>query len=211
MIRFFNGFVKVTGIVIHWILFRPKVYYIDRSVQGRHIKGAGIIISNHTSVFDYALFVGVFITRTLRYQMAEVLFRKKLLGWFLRNMGGIYVNRDTYNFSFVDESVDILSKGGVVGVFPESRIPRPNEETPLMFKPSGAMVALRSGAKIIPVYTDGVYFSRHRARMIIGTPIYAADYYDENLSEKENVKIISKEIREKIVELKNELERRKEK
>lgn len=211
MIRLFNAFVKITGYVLWWLLFRPKIYYTDRKVQGCHIKGAGVIISNHTSVFDYALFLGVFLTRTLRYQMAEVLFRKKLLGWFLRSMGGIYVNRDTYNFSFVGESVDILNKGGVVGIFPESRIPRPGEETPLPFKTSGAMVALRSGAPIIPVYTDGVYFSMKRARMIIGTPIYARDFYDENLTEKENVKNIGKELRNVIMELRDELERRKEK
>ena len=211
MIRAFNTFVKVTGFVLWWFLFRPKVYYKDKKVQGRNIKGAAIIMSNHTSVFDYALFLGIFLTRTLRYQMAEVLFRKKLLGWFLRRMGGIFVNRDTYNFSFVDESVDILNKGGVVGVFPEARLPRKGEESPLPFKPSGSMVALKSGAPIIPVYTDGVYFSAKRARLIIGTPIYAKDYYDESLSEKENIKNISKEIRNIIVELKDELEREKQK
>ncbi len=211
MIRLFNGFVKVTGVLLWWILFRPKVYYMDKKVQGRHIKGSAVIMSNHTSVFDYALFLGIFLTRTLRYQMAEVLFRKKFLGWFLRSMGGIYVNRDTYNFSFVDESVDIINKGGVVGIFPESRLPRKGEEAPLPFKPSGSLVALRSGAPIIPVYTDGVYFSSKRARLIIGTPVYAKDFYDESLSEKDNVKLISKELRNIIVELKNELERRKEK
>ena len=211
MIRIFNGFVKVTGFVLWWILFRPKIYYKDKKVQGRHIKGQAVIMSNHTSVFDYALFLGIFLTRTLRYQMAEVLFRKKFLGWFLRSMGGIYVNRDTYNFSFVDESVDIVNKGGVVGIFPESRLPRKGEETPLPFKPSGSLVALRSGAPIIPVYTDGVYFSAKRARLIIGTPVYAKDFYDESLSEKENVKLISKELRNIIVELKNELERQKDK
>ena len=209
MIRAFNAFVKVTGYVLWWFLFRPKIYYKDKKIQGRHIKGQAIIMSNHTLVFDYALFLGVFLSRTLRYQMAEVLFKKKLLGWFLRNMGGIYVNRDTYNFSFVDESVDIVNKGGVVGIFPESRIPRKGEETPLPFKPSGSLVALKSEAPIIPVYTDGVYFKAKRARLIIGTPIYAKDYYDESLSEKDNVKLISQKIRDVIVELKNELEREK--
>ena len=211
MIRAFNGFVKITGYVLWWFLFRPKVYYQNKKVQGRHIKGKAIIMSNHTSVFDYALFLGIFVTRTLRYQMAEVLFRKKFLGWFLKNMGGIYVNRDTYNFSFIDESVDVLNNGGIVGIFPESRLPRKDEESPLPFKPSGSLVALKSGAPIIPVYTDGVYFKAKRARLIIGTPIYAKDFYDESLSEKDNVKLISQKIREVIVELKNELEREKNK
>ena len=35
------------------------------------------------------------------------------------------------------------------------------------------------------------------------------DFYDETLSEKDNVKLVSQKIREVIVELKNELEREK--
>ena len=91
--EFFNGFVKVTGWPAYKIAFRPKVYYEDKSVQGRHIKGAAMVVSNHTSVFDYALLLFVFFTRTLRVQMAEVLFQKQPLGLFLKMMGGIYVNR----------------------------------------------------------------------------------------------------------------------
>ena len=56
--------------------------------------------------------------------MAEVLFRKKKLGRILRAMGGIYVDRESSNFGFVAESEHILQKGGVVGIFPESRLPR---------------------------------------------------------------------------------------
>lgn len=211
MIRFFNTFVKITGFIPYWICFRTKIYYQDKSVQTGRIKGPAILISNHTSVFDYAVYLGVFFTRTLRFQMAEVLFKKKLLGWFLRSMGGIYVNRGLYNFSFVDKSVEILNEGGVVGIFPESRIPKPDEERPLPFKPSAASVALRSDAQVIPIYTNGSYFQKKRARVIIGTPFYAKDYYDETLSEKENLRKISNEMRNKILELKDEFERQTKK
>lgn len=211
MIRFFNGFVKVTGIIPYWICFRTKVYYMNKKVQNSRLKGPTVLISNHTSVFDYAAYLGVFVSRTLRFQMAEVLFKNKFLAWFLRSMGGIYVDRGLYNFSFVDRSVEILNEGGVVGVFPESRIPKPGEERPLPFKPSAASVALRSGAQVVPVYTDGCYFKWKRARVIIGTPFYAKDFYDESLSEKENLRKISNEMRNKILELKDEFERQTKK
>ena len=211
MIWFFNWFVKITGYIVQKIVFRTKVYYENKSIQSKRIKGSAIIISNHTSVWDYAVFLFVFFFRTLRYQMAEVLFKKKFLGLFLRCMGGIYVNRDTHNFSFMSKSEKLLKKGKVVGVFPESRLPKPDEEKPLKFTPSVACLALSSGAKIVPVYTSGNMFSKKRVRVIIGEPITVADYYDESLSEKENIEKITEMLREKIIGLEKLLDEKSKK
>lgn len=208
LIDLFNWFVKITAWLPQRIVFNTRVYYQDKSVQGRNIKGAAIIASNHTSVFDYAAYLFVFFSRTLRVQMAEVLFDKKTLGLFLKLMGGIYVDRDARNFSFLNKSEEILKKGGVVGVFPESRIPRPEEETPLEFKPGTAYLALSAEAPVIPVFTNGRYFCKERARVIIGTPMDPLDYVDDSLSEKENIKLFTTALRQRITELGNELNER---
>lgn len=206
MITLFNYFVKITGWIAYVLLFRTKIYYVDKKKQSRRIKGPAILVSNHTSVYDYAVYLYVFFFRTIRYQMAEILYRKKLLKLFLNMMGGIYVNRDTHDLSFLDKSNAILNKRGVVGVFPESRIPKEDEERPLEFKQSVVVLALQSKAPIIPLYTNGVYFKKKRARVIIGEPINVFNYYDETLSEKENVKNITLLLREKIIALKGQLD-----
>lgn len=205
LIKIFNWFVKITAYPAQKLVFRTKVYYQDKSVQSRHIKGAAIVASNHTSVFDYAAYLFVFFTRTLRVQMAEVLFDKKPLGLFLKMLGGIYVNRDTHNFDFINKSEDILKKGGVVGAFPESRIPREGEQAPLEFKPSTAYIALSADVPVIPVYTNGEYFGKKRARVIIGTPMYPKDYIDQGLDDKENISLFTEALRNRIIELGNEL------
>ena len=110
MKRLFNALVKITGWPVQKILFRTKVYYEDKAVQSRRLKGPAILISNHTSVYDYAVFLFVFWRRTLRYQMAELLFRRRMLKHFLRAMGGIFVDRDAYDFSFVRRSLEILER-----------------------------------------------------------------------------------------------------
>ena len=209
MIRFFNAFVKITGWLVQKIIFRTKIYYLDKSKQSRKIKGPAIIVSNHTSIYDYAVYLFVFPFRTLRYQMAEVLFKKKLLGWFLKHMGGIYVNRNTFDMSFIDESLDLLKKGWVVGTFPESRLPKEGEDRPLPFKNSATELALLSGAPIILTYTDGVYFKKSRARVMIGECIDARDLYDESISERENVNNITNILRNKIIELGKKLDEQK--
>lgn len=201
MIALWNWFVKITGWLPQKLCFRTKVYYEDKKAQSRRIKGPAIIVSNHTSVYDYAVFMFVFFSRTLRYQMAEILFRKKGLGGFLRALGGIEVNRETHDASCMGKSASILQKGGVVGVFPESRLPKPDEAPPLEFKPGAALLALSTGVKIIPVYTDGCYFKKKRARVMIGKPVDVRALYDDSLSERQNIDVITQKLRQKIIDL----------
>lgn len=205
MIRFWNNFTKITAWPVQKLIFRTRIYYEDRSVQGRRIKGPAIVVCNHTSVFDYAVLLFVFFTRTVRFQMAELLFEKKHLGRLLRLLGGIRVDRNSHDFSFVIKSEHIINRGGAVGVFPESRLPLENEERPLPFKPSVAYLALATNAPVIPVYTNGVYFKRGRARVIIGTPFYANDYVDDSLTDKENINLVAEKMRDRIIELGEEL------
>lgn len=201
LIRLFNAFVKITGFPAAFFCFRTKVYYEDKSVQSRRIKGPAILISNHTAVYDYAVYLFVFFFRTLRVQMAELLFERKVLGRFLKMLGGIFVDRNTHDFGFVSKSLDLLKKGWVVGVFPESRIPLPDEERPLPFKTSAAYLALTSGVPVIPIYTNGSYFRKERARVVIGTPIDVPSLEDPALSEKENLARVTEAMREKIISL----------
>lgn len=207
-INFCNAFAKVTGWPIQWICFRTKIYYEDKSEQSRRISGPAIIVSNHTSVFDYAVYLFVFFSRTLRFQMAELLFDKKPLGILLRCLGGIYVNRNSHDLSFVRKSEEILSDRGVVGVFPEGRLPREGEERPLPFASSVAYLALYSNVPIIPVYTNGSYFRRERARVIIGRPINVFQLIDAESSEKDNLVRATSEIRNRIIALGKELDER---
>ena len=208
MIKFAQAFLKITAWPIYWLLFRTKIHYEDKSKQSRKINGKAMIISNHTSVYDFAVMIFLFPFRSLRYLMAELLFKKKGLGFFLKTQGGIMVDRDNYNFSFISKCINILDDGGVVGAFPEGRLPVEGEERPLPFKPSAAYIAYLSGAPVIPVYTNGSYFSKKRAEVIIGKPIYVNEFIDETLQEKENIERINNEFRKRVIELGEELKRR---
>ena len=100
-----------------------------------------------------------------------------------------------------------MEKGGAVLIFPESRLPRPEEERPLEFKPSAVYLALESGAPIFPTYNNGEHFSRKNLRVIIGTPIDVRAMYDDALSEKENIERITQILRRKVIALGEELNR----
>ncbi len=207
-VRIFNAFVKITGYIPQLICFRTKVYYEDRAAQSRRVKGGAIVVSNHTSVFDYAVYLFVFFGRTLRTVMAEVLFKKQPLGTFLKMMGGIRVDRDANEYGFMGKCEKILRKGGLLCVFPEGRLPKPGEERPLPFKPGAAYLALCCGVPLIPVYTNGSYFKKERARVMIGKPVDPAAFSSPDRSDKENIQAVNEKIREKLLDLEKLLEER---
>lgn len=208
MMLLFNWFVKITGWIPQLLVFRTKVYYEDRAVQNKRIKGKAIIVSNHNCIMDFAVLMFVFWRRTLRCAVAEVMYRKNfLMTLMLKALGCVKVERDTHDFSFLTKLKHVLERGGVVEIYPESRLPLPNEERPLDFKPSYVYLALESGAPIIPVYNNGKPFGKERERVVIGKPIYVEELYDSSLSEKENINNINRYVRSKIIELEKELEK----
>lgn len=204
----FSWFVKLTGWIPQLLVFKIKVYYEDKKVQGKKIRGKAIIASNHHSLFDVGVMMFVFWRRTLRCVVAELMYEKNFfMSLFLHGIGAIKADRDSHSFAFIGKCQKILDKGGVVEIYPEARLPKKGEEKPLEFKPSTVYLALESGAPIIPVYNSGRHFSKERASVIIGKPIYVEELYDEKLTQKENIEKINAYLRGKIIELREELER----
>lgn len=209
MNRLILWFVKLTGLPLQYVYYRKKIYYEDPTDQRRRIKGGALIVSNHTSVYDYPLVMYTFFSRTIRTLVAEVMFNKgKFLTRLITHMGAIRVDRDAYDFSFMSAMVKELSNKQVGLVFPEARIGTEEEKLDgmLEFKPSFVYMALEAGVPIIPVYTNGVYGNakkkkRDRARIIIGKKIYLDELYDNTKSEKENMDYLCNFVRDKIKHL----------
>ncbi|MBO5212274.1 MAG: 1-acyl-sn-glycerol-3-phosphate acyltransferase [Clostridia bacterium] len=209
--RIFSGFVKLTAYPAELVCFRTKIHYEDKKEQGRKIKGAAILICNHTAVWDFAQLMQIFFGRHIRCLTADLMFKKnKAMNFLMTHLDMIKISRESKNFSFIEESLDVLNEGGVIEIYPESRILKPGEQFPLEFKPSAAYIALLSRAPVIPVYTDGNYFGKGRANVIIGKKIDVNTLIDEDADVSENIKRINDHMRNRIVELKNELEKRKE-
>ncbi|MCR5309552.1 MAG: 1-acyl-sn-glycerol-3-phosphate acyltransferase [Bacilli bacterium] len=215
MNRFVTGFVKVTGLPIQYFYFRKKIYYEDKKHTSRKIKGGALIVSNHTSVYDYPLMMYAFFSRVIHTLVAEVIYKKSsFMNKFMNDLGAIRVDRDSYNFNFMYKMIEVLNENKVGLVFPESRLPTEKDEPGqlLDFKPSYVYVALQTGAPIIPVYTNGVYGKlkrkkKDRARIIIGKKFYINDLYDSNKTEKENIEFINGYIKNKIKTLGEQLEK----
>ena len=198
----FQLFIRITGYPVYRLWANPRFRYEDRKVQGRLIKGKAIIVSNHTTVWDFGFWLYALPFRAHRCIMADVLKHINFfLTLFLKLNQGIFVSRKAQDLGFIKQCQHILDRGGVVQVFPESRIAEADEEKPLPFKPSFVHIALESNAPIIPLYSSGDYFKKGRVRAAIGKPIYVKDLYDESKSHKENLLEIAEFVRRKVIEL----------
>ena len=205
----FTWLVKITGWPLYTLLLRPKTYYENKTVQSRRIRGSAIVISNHTDVLDFAVTMFTFPARTLRCAVAELMYEKNFFMTFLlRALGTVKVDRATHDFAFLSACDNIIKRGGVVEIYPESRLPDPGEPTPLEFKPSAVYLALQTGSPLIPICNNGRFFEKRRMRIMVGTPIDVRALYNDELSEKQNIANITTHIREKIIELGKELEQK---
>ena len=216
MSKVLNWFVKITGFPLEFFFYRKKIYYEDKKHTNRKIKGAAIVISNHTDIYDYPLMMYTFLSRNLHVLVAEITYDKNIfMKWFLKGLGAIRVDRNNHDFAFMSEVSNLLNKKKVVLIYPESRLPLEEERGTLLdFKPSYIYSALETGAPIIPVYTTGVYGKakrkkKDRARLIIGKKIFVNDLYDSNKSEKDNIEYINKYIKDKVADLGKLLEEKK--
>lgn len=206
MVALFNYFTKITSWFLWAMVARSKFHYEDRTRQGRKIKGKAIVISNHTSVWDFGALMFLFPFRILRCVVAEIMYKKNpFMTFFLKGLGSVRVDRNNPDFAFIGKCKSILEKGGIVEIFPESRINATPDEGLLPFKPSVTYLALETGAPIIPVYTDGRYFTKERNHIVVGAPIDVRQLYDESRSEKENIAVITQYLRGKIHELRNQI------
>ena len=148
--RVYRGIVRtVAG------FFRLQGYRFD--VQGtEHLpaSGAAVLAANHNSLLDFTL-VGRAARprgRFVRFMAKRSLFGRGPVGWGMRRMGHIPVDRTSGAVSY-RRARRWLERGDVVGVFPEATISRSWLVKPL--RRGAAALAIETGAPIVPVVTWG--------------------------------------------------------
>ncbi|MBR8831367.1 MAG: hypothetical protein N5P05_002074 [Chroococcopsis gigantea SAG 12.99] len=178
-------------------------YFDEVNVTGREnipLEGPVIVAPLHRSRWDALVIpyaVGRLITgRDLRF-MVSANEMKGLQGWFVKRMGGFPVNTDHPGLSSVAYSIDLLSQGEMVVIFPEGGIFRDESVHPL--KPGVARIALEvetlhpdSEIKILPVsvWYDRPYPKWHsKVNLKIGEPINVKEFINAASIKRATVKL----------------------
>ena len=114
--------------------------------------GAVLIAANHTSAAD-PIVLGVVAERQIRFIGKAELFKIPLIGRILRVLGAFPVNRNEGDVAALKKSLAILADGEMLCVFPQgTRCPGEEiKDTADRVKPGVGLMALKSGAVVVPV------------------------------------------------------------
>lgn len=165
----------ITRAVLRW--------WFGFRVDGReHEPATGplIVVSNHRSDLD-PLVVGSTLRRRVTFMAKQELFQVPVLRWWISACGAFPVRRGEADRQALRTALKILADGGVLVMFPEgtraiSRELRPPE-------PGAALLALRTGAALLPVALTGTdevlprgahRLRRSKIQVRIGEPIPVA-------------------------------------
>jgi 1-acyl-sn-glycerol-3-phosphate acyltransferase len=125
-----------------------------RGEGAEHVPSAGpvLIASNHASVLDPAL-VGVATARELTFLAKAELFDIPLFGGFIRRLNAHPVRREGSDAAALRTALRLLEEGRALLVFPEGTRSEDGQLGP--GKPGVGMLAVLSGAPVVPAYIDG--------------------------------------------------------
>lgn len=139
-----------------------KLYYNPKIVGKENIpkEGAIIIAGNHKHLFDQCLTI-IATKRCIRYMAKKEYFDNKKIAWFFKGTGCIRVDREKRDEEAVNKAINILNKGGAVGLFPEGTRNK-TKEFLLPFKYGAVSMAYKTGATIIPFGITGDYKFRSK-------------------------------------------------
>ncbi|MFD2115983.1 lysophospholipid acyltransferase family protein [Paenibacillus yanchengensis] len=144
------------------LLFRLEA----RGVENVPVEGPVIIASNHLSNFDPPT-VGVLLKRKVRFMAKEELFKVPVLGPLINSFGAFPVRRDGIGKDAIKTALNLVKSGEMLGIFPEGT--RNNDSG--MAKKGAALIAVRSGAVIIPTAIVGEYKLFRKTYVYYGKPL----------------------------------------
>ena len=152
-----------------------------------------LLCPNHSSNWDPLLVVlRLPINYRVHIMAKQELFRFKPLGWALRHVGAFPVSRGDNDIQAVKTAIQAIKGGDNLLIFPEGTVIRNGigckDGLPAHAKAGVAVIGVRTGATMIPVFVDGEKKLFHRTRIIFGKP-YSPVYTGRHGTSEEMQKI----------------------
>lgn len=162
--------------------------------------GPVVLAANHLSLLDPPV-LGAAASRPVHFMAKAELFKPAFFGWIIRKLGVFPVRRGGADRQAIKTGLSLLEDNRVVAVFPEGTRSKTGE---LGRAGGGAfLMAVRSGAAVVPAYIDGTDLKRHpgwpKVRVIFGSPL---EYDREEAKTREGMENLGNRWREAVLDLK---------
>ena len=127
------------------------------------------LCGNHSSALDPLMVVCAQRSEfPLRIMAKQQLMKVPVVGWFIRKMGAFGVDRGNSDINSIKTAIRSLREGYNLLIFPEGT--RVKEGEKVEVKGGAAMIAIRSGVKLMPMYIDRKKKLFRKTRIIFGRP-----------------------------------------
>lgn len=159
-------------------------------------KGRVILASNHISFLDPPV-IGVSANRILYALAKKELFEIPVLGWIIKHLNGIPLNREEHDIKAFKTVHRLLEKDNAILIFPEgTRVRKKDFGEP---KQGVGMLACKTNSPVIPVYVENTekFLCFKKIKVCFGQPIYYDNKFPKRYLE------FSQLVIKKISELKN--------
>ena len=162
-------------LLLHTIL--PVRYEHLERIQG---DAPFIMIGNHLSNMDPIIAALAVKRYQLHFLAKKELGKIGIANWFLTKLHTIFVDRHNSDMEAMRACMKVVRGGGVLGIFPEGT--RHHEGLMKEIESGVALIALRSGVPLIPVYIQGKLRLFRKLDVLIGEPIPLQDLREEGVN-----------------------------
>ena len=188
------------GIISSVIYVYCKIVYRAKIIGKDNIPkdGALLFCGNHRTYLDPPLIV-VSAGRRMRFMAKDELRANPLFRFLCFAYDGIFVKRDGKDLGPLKEALKTLKSGGCVGLFPEGTR-NGMEKNNGKLKNGASYMALKTGAKVVPIGIKGEVKPFHQVTITYGKPLDFSEMLKDK-SAKELEDEVSEIIKQEIIEL----------
>ena len=194
---------------LYWVIIRPifkailRILYPYKIINKKRTDDSypSVIVCNHRSNAD-SFIVGSCFKRKIYYLCKKEWLKNKLVGGFLRLLGGIPIDRDNVDLNAIKESFKVLKNGDNLGIFPEGTRNKTSEEL-LPFKNGVGMIAVKAKVNVIPIYIYKKAKIFRKNYVFVGEKFSLEEFY--GIRDKSVNDLSTEKIREKLLLTKAQL------
>ena len=155
-------------------LFDLRVYGQENIIE----TGPTLLAMNHQSFLDPP-FAGISCQRPIHYLARKTLFDIPVIGWILRRINVIGVDREGSDVAALKAVMRVLKSGGCTIVFPEGTRTRDGNLQPA--KPGAGFIIAKTLAPVVPMRIFGAFEAFPKGAkiprmtpvtIVVGQPIY---------------------------------------
>lgn len=186
---------------LHYFLYRlvkVRTVGLDGKKYRRGFSGGAVIAANHTGFSDAVTLGSSFWYRRVFFLASEEVMSKGFRSFMLKLMGCIKVDRNISDIEAIRSAVSVIKKGHALAIFPQGRIEK--EDSVSDIKSGAVLIALQSGAPIVPVYSKPPKSKLSRRVVVVGEPFHCSDYCKKKFPSVADIENLSALLLEKINE-----------